>query len=116
MLINSLPQSKHYVSALERVGFTHFERKKKKIFINGQRKGKVLNSVIKTELRNAGYQFNCHWLNDVILILAANEADLEKRENIPTWMNPFKTQLNGNSPGPENRGRVTTNTYPKKSR
>jgi hypothetical protein len=102
-----IPKAHEYVYALHQLGFTSYQVIEGEIVINNQFKDRIMDAVIRTDLRDADFPLNRRDLNDVITILAHAGADLEKRENIPAWMNPFGPNLKGHSPGPENRGSLS---------
>jgi hypothetical protein len=71
-----LKNSKEYVAALTNMGLLSFKEKKKTIFVNGMPLDGDLKRVIRSELRDHGYQVRRGWLNDILLCLASGHLDI----------------------------------------
>ncbi len=83
-----------YVQALYAIGCRRFEMSLcGAVYIDGMPNDKISMGIIRTKLRELDIKFCTGWLNDVILILAYKNADLDKPNNLPDWLRPKGWEL-----------------------
>jgi hypothetical protein len=79
-----LTKTWQYVAALLEIGCRRFTRGERgEIYIDGKPYDRIKLGEIRTKLRDRNLRFSTYWLNDVIKILAAEDADITELDEIP---------------------------------
>lgn len=78
-----------YVQVLHDIGCQKFKKDSRgAVYIDGIPKDRITMMILKSVLREQNIKYRYGWLNDVIHILAAHNADLRNIGKLPDWLRP----------------------------